>query len=119
MGVGQDRGVKGGESVVLEQRVSNFVQSMLVGLCLFISPVIELVPRAVLWGYFIFMATESFPGNQFVHRVTLAFMDMAGGVQGFIRGIHGCIRGVHGCIRGVIGVYRGVQGCIGGVLGVY
>ena len=43
---------------------------------MFISPVIRLMPRAVLWGYFIFMAIQAFPGNQFIHRVTLFVMDV-------------------------------------------
>jgi hypothetical protein len=43
---------------------------------LFASPVVKLLPRAVLWGYFIFMAIESFPGNQFIHRVTLFVTDL-------------------------------------------
>jgi hypothetical protein len=34
-------------------------------------------PRAVLWGYFIFMAIQAFPGNQFIHRVTLFVMDIS------------------------------------------
>ena len=71
MGVGQDRTKPGAADVVLEQRMSNLIQSVLVGVCLFISPVIKLMPRAVLWGYFVFMAIESFPGNQFIHRITL------------------------------------------------
>jgi hypothetical protein len=56
--------------------MSNLIQSVLVGVCLFISPVIKLMPRAVLWGYFVFMAIESFPGNQFIHRITLFIMDI-------------------------------------------
>lgn len=76
MGVGQDRRKAGASSIVREQRVSNFVQSLLVGLCLFVSPAIKLMPRAVLWGYFIFMAIESFPGNQFIHRITLFWTDL-------------------------------------------
>ena len=30
----------------------------------------------MLWGYFIFMAVESFPGNQFIHRITLFVTDL-------------------------------------------
>eukprot|EP00227_Mantoniella_beaufortii_P017279 CAMPEP_0197574932 /NCGR_PEP_ID=MMETSP1326-20131121/505_1 /TAXON_ID=1155430 /ORGANISM="Genus nov. species nov., Strain RCC2288" /LENGTH=623 /DNA_ID=CAMNT_0043137603 /DNA_START=78 /DNA_END=1952 /DNA_ORIENTATION=+ len=74
-GEGAPGAPKRGE-VVLENRLSNFIQSLLVGLCMFLSPVIRLMPRAVLWGYFIFMAVQSFPGNQFIHRVTLFVMDV-------------------------------------------
>ena len=62
-GVGQDRADLTKASIVLENRVSNVIQSLLVGLCMFISPVITLMPRAVLWGYFIFMAIQAFPGG--------------------------------------------------------
>ena len=75
MGVGQDRSKPGAGEIVLEQRMSNLIQSALVGLTMFISPAIKLLPRAVLWGYFIFMAVESFPGNQFIHRIALFFID--------------------------------------------
>eukprot|EP00051_Salpingoeca_urceolata_P033232 m.19750 g.19750 ORF g.19750 m.19750 type:complete len:623 (-) comp6007_c0_seq1:53-1921(-) len=78
MGVGerQDQGRRPGTpGKVLEQRMSNLIQSLLVALCLFIAPVLRIVPRAVLWGYFIFMSLESLPGNQFFHRVSLLFTD--------------------------------------------
>ena len=42
---------------------------------MFLAPLIKLMPRAVLWGYFIFMAIESLPGNQFVHRLRLLVTD--------------------------------------------
>mmetsp|Transcript_132021 Transcript_132021/g.320845 ORF Transcript_132021/g.320845 Transcript_132021/m.320845 type:complete len:467 (+) Transcript_132021:409-1809(+) len=77
MGVGTNRKREPEKAtIVLEQRVSNLIQSLLVGVCMFASPLIKLMPRAVLWGYFIFMAIESFPGNQFIHRLTLVFMDL-------------------------------------------
>lgn len=76
MGVGQNRKDPSKASIVLENRVSNIIQSFLVGMCMFLSPVIILMPRAVLWGYFIFMAIQAFPGNQFLHRVTLFVMDI-------------------------------------------
>ena len=56
--------------------MSNLIQSLLVAVTLFISPLIKCLPRAVLWGYFIFMAVESFPGNQFIHRITLFVTDL-------------------------------------------
>ena len=79
MGVGQNRqdpdvSVR---TRVLEQRMSNFIQSSLIAVTLFVSPLIKLLPRAVLWGYFIFMAIESCPGNQFIHRITLFVTDLA------------------------------------------
>tara|TARA_B110000977_G_scaffold36585_1_gene49107 strand:+ start:11109 stop:12866 length:1758 start_codon:yes stop_codon:yes gene_type:complete len=77
MGVGQDRNDSTKKDKVLEQRMSNLIQSSLIAVTLFISPVIKLLPRAVLWGYFIFMAIESFPGNQFIHRITLFVTDLS------------------------------------------
>ena len=44
------------EPRVLEQRLSNLLQSLFVGLCLFLGPVLSLIPRSLLWGYFLFMA---------------------------------------------------------------
>ncbi len=77
MGVGQDRNDPNKKNKVLEQRMSNLIQSALIALTLFLSPVIKLLPRAVLWGYFLFMAIESFPGNQFIHRITLFVVDLS------------------------------------------
>ena len=77
MGVGQDRNDPNKKNKVLEQRMSNLIQSALIALTLFLSPVIKLPPRAVLWGYFLFMAIESFPGNQFIHRITLFVVDLS------------------------------------------
>ena len=43
IGVGQDRRDLTAAKIVLENRVSNVIQSLLVGLCMFISPVIQLM----------------------------------------------------------------------------
>lgn len=34
-----------------------------------------MVPRGVLWGFFIFMAVEGLPGSQFYNRLRLFFVD--------------------------------------------
>lgn len=56
---------------VKEQRLSNLLQSILVGLCVAAMPVLRRIPSSVLWGYFAFMAVESLPGNQFWERICL------------------------------------------------
>ncbi|CAN6877291.1 unnamed protein product [Brassica oleracea var. botrytis] len=59
---------------VNEQRVSNLLQSVLVGLTLLAVPVIKMIPSSVLWGYFAYMAIDSLPGNQFWERLLLLFI---------------------------------------------
>ncbi|KAI3802674.1 hypothetical protein L1987_30815 [Smallanthus sonchifolius] len=59
---------------VNEQRVSNFLQSVLLAASLCAMPVIILIPTSVLWGYFAYMAIDSLPGNQFWERVCLLFV---------------------------------------------
>jgi len=59
---------------VNEQRLSNLLQSILVGGCVGAMPVIRMVPTSVLWGYFAYMAIDSLPGNQFWERIQLLFI---------------------------------------------
>ncbi|PKA46775.1 Putative boron transporter 5 [Apostasia shenzhenica] len=59
---------------VNEQRVTNLFQSILVGACLGMMPVIKKIPTSVLWGYFAYMAIDSLPGNQFWERMLLLFI---------------------------------------------
>ncbi|OWM86679.1 hypothetical protein CDL15_Pgr015715 [Punica granatum] len=59
---------------VNEQRMSNLLQSVLVGLSVCAIPVIKLIPTSVLWGYFAYMAIDSLPGNQFWERILLLFI---------------------------------------------
>ncbi|CAI8585261.1 unnamed protein product [Vicia faba] len=58
---------------VKEQRVSNLLQSVMVGGCVAAMPILKKIPTSVLWGYFAFMAIESLPGNQFWERILLLF----------------------------------------------
>mmetsp|Transcript_22431 Transcript_22431/g.54788 ORF Transcript_22431/g.54788 Transcript_22431/m.54788 type:complete len:656 (-) Transcript_22431:132-2099(-) len=58
---------------VYEQRVSNFMQALLIGIMLS-APflvVLGLIPRAGLDGLFLYMGAASFPGNQFAERMFL------------------------------------------------
>ncbi|CAI9775681.1 unnamed protein product [Fraxinus pennsylvanica] len=59
---------------VNEQRISNLLQSILVGLSVIAMPVIKMIPTSVLWGYFAYMAIDSLPGNQFWERILLLFI---------------------------------------------
>lgn len=59
---------------VNEQRMSNLLQSTLVGLSLCALPMVKKIPTSVLWGYFAYMAIDSLPGNQFWERMLLLFI---------------------------------------------
>ncbi|KAK3438200.1 hypothetical protein EUGRSUZ_C02816 [Eucalyptus grandis] len=59
---------------VNEQRMSNLLQSCLVGISVCAIPVIKLIPTSVLWGYFAYMAIDSLPGNQFWERILILFI---------------------------------------------
>ncbi|XP_054785106.1 boron transporter 4-like [Prosopis cineraria] len=54
---------------VKEQRVSNFLQAILVGASVFALPLLRKIPTSVLWGYFAYMAIDSLQGNQFWERI--------------------------------------------------
>ncbi|XP_057755500.1 probable boron transporter 2 [Arachis stenosperma] len=58
---------------VKEQRVSNLLQSLMVGGCMAAMPFLKTIPTSVLCGYFAFMAIENLPGNQFWERILLIF----------------------------------------------
>ncbi|XP_071690805.1 probable boron transporter 6 isoform X2 [Rutidosis leptorrhynchoides] len=59
---------------VNEQRVTNLLQSLLVGAAVFAMPAIRKIPTSVLWGYFAYMSIDSLPGNQFWERFQLLFI---------------------------------------------
>ncbi|KAK1411742.1 hypothetical protein QVD17_32437 [Tagetes erecta] len=59
---------------VNEQRVTNLLQSFLVGSAVFAMPAIKMIPTSVLWGYFAYMSIDSLPGNQFWERLLLLFI---------------------------------------------
>lgn len=58
---------------VKEQRLSNLLQSLLVGACVGAMPALKRIPSSVLWGYFAYMAVERLPGYQFWGRICLLF----------------------------------------------
>jgi hypothetical protein len=72
---------------VREQRWTNLIQSLLCGGCMFITDILQTIPRSVLWGFFIFMAIESLPGSQFFDRMKLFFTDETA-LPKLVRGQH-------------------------------
>ncbi|CAL0305706.1 unnamed protein product [Lupinus luteus] len=59
---------------VNEQRVSNLLQALMIGVAILGTSVIKMIPTSVLWGYFAYMAIDSLPGNQFWERILLLFI---------------------------------------------
>ncbi|GMH43262.1 hypothetical protein BSKO_11184 [Bryopsis sp. KO-2023] len=60
---------------VKEQRLTGFLQSLMVAFCLALTQAIQRIPKSVLWGYFAYMAIESLPGSEFWERILLLFTD--------------------------------------------
>ena len=56
---------------------AGLLQSLLVAACLGLTPVLQRIPSAVLWGYFAFMALESLKGSQFWERMLYLLTDPA------------------------------------------
>jgi len=62
---------------VRETRVTGFAIHLLVGLSLFLLPMLKTIPMAVLYGLFLFMGVVSMAGNQFFERLSLWVMDVS------------------------------------------
>ncbi|XP_021848225.2 probable boron transporter 7 [Spinacia oleracea] len=60
---------------VNEQRLSNLLQSLLLGVAVFAMPALKRLPSSLLWGYIAYMAIDSLPGNQFWERIRLIFVN--------------------------------------------
>ena len=56
---------------VIDQRLSFFLVSVVLGLSVLLSPVLKLVPYAVLFGVFLYMGVSSINGIQMFDRVAL------------------------------------------------
>ncbi|TKR72887.1 hypothetical protein L596_020273 [Steinernema carpocapsae] len=61
---------------VKEQRVTAFLAHLLIGLSVFLTPIIKLVPLPVLIGIFLYMGVVSLMGQQIVQRFALLFMSI-------------------------------------------
>lgn len=53
-------------TLFLDQRVTAFFVSLLVGLSVFLSPLLRLVPNAVIFGVFLYMGISSLGGIQVI-----------------------------------------------------
>uniref|UniRef100_A0A803LN65 Bicarbonate transporter-like transmembrane domain-containing protein n=1 Tax=Chenopodium quinoa TaxID=63459 RepID=A0A803LN65_CHEQI len=60
---------------VNEQRLSNLLQSLLLGAAVFAMPALKRLPSSLLWGYIAYVAIDSLPGNQFWDRIRLIFVN--------------------------------------------
>jgi len=56
---------------VVEQRATNFLIHVLIGLSLFLAPALKFLPRAVLQGVFFYMGIASLTGNSLFDRLFL------------------------------------------------
>ena len=75
--LGTDREYDPQSLVVIRNCSAGLLQSLLVAACLGLTMVIRLIPSAVLWGYFAFMALESLGGSQFWERLVYIVTDPA------------------------------------------
>jgi len=62
---------------VVENRVSAIAIHVLIACSLFLTPILERVPMACLYGIFLYMGFVSFSGNQLFQRLTLWVQDPA------------------------------------------
>ena len=59
---------------VKDQRLSSIIVSVLIGVSIYLSPLLKHVPYAVLFGVFLYMGISSVGGIQFFDRLILFFM---------------------------------------------
>merc|ERR1712179_837911 len=59
---------------VVEQRVTNFLIHVMIGLSLVLAGVLKFVPKPVLLGVFLFMGVSSLNGNELFERIGLWFI---------------------------------------------
>jgi hypothetical protein len=60
---------------VTETRLANFLQSAFCFVTLAAMPGVRLIPTAVIWGYFFFLALESLPSSQLFERFMFLLTD--------------------------------------------
>ena len=59
---------------VAEQRITGVLIFLMIGLSVFFTPLLRLIPMPVLYGVFLYMGFSSLKGNQLVDRLLLFFM---------------------------------------------
>ena len=57
-----------------EQRVTLILISLMIGLSVFMTPILSYIPMPVLFGVFLFMGTSPLADMQFYDRILLLFM---------------------------------------------
>ncbi|XP_046565227.1 anion exchange protein 2-like [Haliotis rubra] len=71
---------------VIEQRLTNVMVSLLIGVTLFMGPLLRAIPVAVLFGVFLYLGVSSLNGVQFFQRIKLLFMPVKHHPEfGFVR----------------------------------
>ncbi|XP_075999106.1 solute carrier family 4 member 1a (Diego blood group) isoform X2 [Genypterus blacodes] len=58
---------------VLEQRISGFLVAILVGVSIYMEPILKMIPMAALFGIFLYMGVTSLNGIQMWDRILLLF----------------------------------------------
>ena len=87
---------------VKEQRMSNLSVSLLVGLSVLMAPLLQQVPMAVLFGFFLYLGIASIDGIQFFDRIKLLFMPVKHHPQaGYVRRVSGFFK-----IYFALGLYK-------------
>ncbi|GAV02076.1 hypothetical protein RvY_12687-2 [Ramazzottius varieornatus] len=61
---------------IRENRVTNLIISILIGVSVFLSKFLQLIPMPVLFGVFLFMGSNALLGLQFTDRMLLVFMPL-------------------------------------------
>lgn len=59
---------------VMEQRVTLILISLMIGLSVFMTPILTYIPMPVLFGVFLFMGTSPLADMQFYDRILILFM---------------------------------------------
>ncbi|KAL6103139.1 uncharacterized protein ACO6RY_02601 [Pungitius sinensis] len=65
------KGVKPEIEKVLEQRISGFLVAILVGVSIFMEPILKMIPMTALFGIFLYMGITSLSGIQMWDRMLL------------------------------------------------
>lgn len=61
---------------IRENRLTNLIISILIGVSIFLSKFLQMIPMPVLFGVFLFMGSNALLGLQFTDRMLLAFMPL-------------------------------------------
>lgn len=59
---------------VREQRLTNILIFLTIGLSVFLTPILRCIPMPVLFGVFLYMGVASLKGLQFFDRILIIFM---------------------------------------------